>query len=635
MTALAGYWHFGGKDGTDDCRRMLKAQAIYGQHSADWSDGTIALGRHLFRILPEDALDRGPVIGADGQSALVADIRLDNREELGAALGMEGLNSSSDAALLMAALERWGEDALDRLIGDFAFAHWDGRARKLLLARDFIDARPLHYHRSDRFIAFATMPKGLHALPDVPYDVNLERMRDGLALMPESGPETHFKDIMRVRPGHIVTIRRDGVSSRKYWHPSLEPLLLGSDGEYHEALRHHLDTAVAAQLRGAGDTVGAHLSAGLDSSAVAATAALQMRRRGGKVVAFTHVPRPDYDGPLLPNAIGDEGPLAAATAAMHPNMEHVPIVTSGRSPLDNLDRAFQLYDRPPGNLCNTVWINAINDAARDRGLKVMLVGQMGNMTFSHNGIELLSELLAKGQFGELARTAVALKRNGTRAGTIAARVFGPLLSEPLWLAIRRLRGHGGTLFSPAMRLDEQAQREVEANARERGLDLSYRPRTDGARARLWVLGRVDPGYFHKGALAGWGIDTRDPTSDRGLTEFCLRVPLDQYLKDGVQRALARNGLRDRLPAAVLDEKLKGYQSVDWHEGLTAARPQLEAELERIAASEADKLIDTDWASERVRNWPQKWSQRMGGDYRLSLLRAVGVGHFIRKVKGSN
>lgn len=637
MTALAGMWHFGGRDCGGEVRRMLKAQAMYGQHSADWSDGVVTLGRHLFRVLPEDVHDQGPALGSDGRSALVADIRIDNREELASALGWpkDRLSVSSDAALLLAALERWDEAAVDHLVGNFAFAHWDGRRRRLLLARDFASARPLHYHHNGQFLAFATMPKGLHALADIPHDVDMERLRDGLALMPETGPGTAYKGIMRVEPGHIVTVTEAGLASRKYWQPSLEPLRLASDGEYHEALRHHLDVAVAAQLRGAGATVGAHLSAGLDSSAVAATAALQIRGRSGKVIAFTSMPRPDYDGPQLPNAIGDEGPLAAATAAMHPNMEHVPIVTSGGSPLEHLDRNFLLYDRPGGNLCNLVWLDAINDEAKARGVRVMLTGQSGNMTFSHNGIELLSELLAAGRLAELAKTAIALKRNGVRAGTIAARVLGPFMPSPAWLMIRRLRGAGGKRFSPALRIDEAGERDLSARAAERGLDLSYRPRTDGAKARLWVIGRIDGGLFQKGVLAGWGIDMRDPTIDRRLTEFCLRVPLDQYLKDGVQRALARHALHDRLPPAVLNERLKGYQSVDWHEGLTAARPELQAELERLSASQAAELLDLDWLSDKVGNWPKRWSQRMSADYRLAMLRAVSAGHFIRKVKGSN
>src|ERR1700675_4738250 len=81
MTALAGLWHFDGQpDAADGCARMLAAQKFYGPHAgAQWSDGDVALGRQLMRVLPEDAFDRQPLVGGGGRYILVADIRLDNR----------------------------------------------------------------------------------------------------------------------------------------------------------------------------------------------------------------------------------------------------------------------------------------------------------------------------------------------------------------------------------------------------------------------------------------------------------------------------------------------------------------------------------------------------------------------------
>src|SRR4051812_37617335 len=389
MTALAGFWSLDGRDPLAPVRRMLKAQALYGQSDADWTDGVAALGRRLHPNLPEDRFDRGPATAANGRLALVADVRLDNRGKIEAALGLggEAARRTSDAALLLAALERWEEAALDRLVGDFAFALWDGERRRLLLGRDYAGQRPLHFHRAPGFVAFATMPKGLHALPEIPYRLNEEAALGFLALMPESGPATLFEGIERVEPGHILAITAGGLPPRKYWQPRLAPTRLPSPADYQAAMRERLDLAVAACLRGAGDQVAAHLSAGLDSSAVAATAAMLTRESGGRVVAYTAVPRPGYDGPFVPNTIGDEAPLAAATAAMHPNIEHVLIDTAGRSPFDNLDRQVLLYDRPTLNLCNATWSDAINEDARRRGLKVLLNGAMGNMSFSYSGME--------------------------------------------------------------------------------------------------------------------------------------------------------------------------------------------------------------------------------------------------------
>jgi hypothetical protein len=91
MSALAGRWNFDGNpEAAASCRRMLAAQQIYGPHDgAQWDDGGIALGRRLFRLLPEDAFDRQPLAGGGGRYRLVADLRLDNRDELARDIGLD------------------------------------------------------------------------------------------------------------------------------------------------------------------------------------------------------------------------------------------------------------------------------------------------------------------------------------------------------------------------------------------------------------------------------------------------------------------------------------------------------------------------------------------------------------------
>jgi asparagine synthase (glutamine-hydrolysing) len=112
--------------------------------------------------------------------------------------------------------------------------------------------------------------------------------------------------------------------------------------------------------------IGAQLSSGFDSSAVAATAARLLDPCGGRVIAFTAVPRNDYRGPCPNNRLGDEGPLAATTAAMYPNMEHVLVRSGHLSPLRDLDRASLLFERPLQNLCNFNWMHAIYQSAREQ-----------------------------------------------------------------------------------------------------------------------------------------------------------------------------------------------------------------------------------------------------------------------------
>jgi asparagine synthase (glutamine-hydrolysing) len=151
---------------------------------------------------------------------------------------------------------------------------------------------------------------------------------------------------------------------------------------------------------------------------------------------------------------------------------------------------------------------------------------------------------------------------------------------------------------------------------------------------LWT----DPGNYYKGALGGWGVDIRDPTADRRLVEFCLSVPTELFLADGRPRALARLALADRLPKAVLDERNRGYQAIDWHEGLTAARAELSDAIARLRDCEAAKrLLDLPRLERLTRDWPTGGWERddVRAPYRYALLRGLSAGQFLRKAAGSN
>ena len=651
MTALAGYWRFAGDPAAgaaEACSRILAAQRIYARdEDAFWSDGGVALGRRIHRLLPEDKADRGPVVGGDGALVLVADLRLDNRSDLIRDLGIAGdATRICDAALLMKAIEAWDLAALPRLLGDFAFALWDGRRERLLLARDYLGQRPLHYHRGRNqdgsgFLAFASMGKGLHALPQVPYRPDVDRAADFLALLPERGSQSFFEGIHRVEPGQIVIADRDGLRSEPYWHPDLTPFAGRSGEDYVEELRHRLDVAVARRLRGqdqAGARVGAHLSAGLDSNAVATTAARLLADQGGRVVAFTSVPRPGFGVPAPFGRIGDEGPLAALTASLHPNMEHVTISADGRSPAGALDRNFLLFERPIQNLCNHNWWDAINDEAKSRGLDVMLTGQAGNLSFSHTGYELLPQLFGRLRLSALTRVTRAMRAQGASWPFIAQLVAGPFVPRTAWRMLGRIAGRDrDALFAERGVRKDRIDALVD-RAESLGIDTSFRPRRDAVGGRLRTLQGLDLGNYNKGMLAGWGIDFRDPTADRELVEYCLRVPADQYLVDGRPRSLALRALADRVHPAVLEERRKGFQAADWQEGVAAARGEIAGEIERLGGcAPAAEIVDLEELRALVRQPIEHAADEvtMLRKHRGVLMRGLSVGHFLRRASGSN
>ena len=312
----------------------------------------------------------------------------------------------------------------------------------------------------------------------------------------------------------------------------------------------------AVQASWHGRHVGAYLSGGFDSGAVVATAARLLAPSGKKVIAFTGVPRKGYDGLTPLNRIADEGPYAAATAALYPNIEHVLVHNESRSPLADLDRNFFLLDRPKLGLCDSSWANSFGNAIQARNLRITLGGGLGNLGLSYNGHELLAERLRNGRWLQLWREARALVARGPmRWRGIFAKTLGPWCPSPLWVAINKIaNGYAYEIGDyAAISPRRLAELDLPSRAKKHGLDLVYRPWKDGFAMRVWALQRVDPGNYRKAGLGGWQIDHRDPTADVRLLEFCLSTPTEQFLHDGIPRALARRALADRLPKRVLEE----------------------------------------------------------------------------------
>jgi asparagine synthase (glutamine-hydrolysing) len=290
------------------------------------------------------------------------------------------------------------------------------------------------------------------------------------------------------------------------------------------------------------------------------------------------------------------------------------------------------------NLANMGWWDAINDEAKARGIGVMLTGQAGNLSLSHGGADWLPLLFGTGRWVKLVRIAVGLHRHGWPAARIAGTVFGPYLPRRGWDALLKLFKRTPQDLIADSCVNPDLESVLEQRARERGYDPRLGPRQGSAGLRLATLRRYDPGNHNKGMLAGWSLDMRDPTADRDLVEFSLRVPPEQFILGGEPRSLARRALRGRVPEAVLAETRKGLQAADWYVALEASRPDVEEELRRISeCAPANGIVDSDKLAELVEQWPEDGWQNPAVEraYRNALLRAVSAGHFVRKASGAN
>lgn len=622
MSAIAGLWCTDRRAAAPSLELMLAALHPYGPDAAGrWSQDDVALGCRVMHLLPEDRSGRQPLIGGGGRFVMVADARLDDREGLAETLGhrLSPAGDTSDSELMLRAFERWGEDCIDRIYGDYAFAVWDRQLRRWLLARDGLGGRPLCYFRGPHLFAFASMPRGLHALAEVPYEADEDLLARALDLVPPDPNATCFRQVARLGMGECLVVTTDGESRRRHWDPHPEPLRLSRASEYDEALRAELDRAVRVRLPAAGD-VAAHLSAGLDSGSVAATAARILGGTDRRVVAFTAVPRVQgAAGP--PGRLLDEGPLAATVAALYDNMEHVQVRTEGRSPLDALPWMFDLCEQPILNLCNQVWRDRIYEIARDRGLKVLLTGQAGNLTLSYKASRPLRERLGRGLPGLLNEAAALSWRS---AGAALRGVAGSIAA----MARPRTPAQARSLLNP--------QRRAELGAPV-GTLLTHRS-LDTRSERLSALRRVDIAFYAKGALARWKIDERDPSADRRLVEFCLAVPDEQFRLRGVPSSLARRAMADRLPAAVLRPGPRGFQAADWHLGFTDPQRQLG---ELVAAfgklPETRRMLDISAMQQAIDRWPSAaWHETAVTElYRYALLRALSVGDFLSRAAATH
>lgn len=624
MTALAGLWRFAGSaDLNAAASSMLSAQRHYGPHgSAVAALEEAAFGRALYRLLPEDRLDSQPLIDASRTWLLVADIRIDNREELLDGLGITRGAELSDSDILLRVQIKWGDLAPEKIIGDFAFAAWNAREKSLSLARDTAGQRPLHYHIGDGFVAFASMPEALHELPDIPRQLDSSNLAAFVSDAPRAASSTFYQGLLRVEPGQVVKITRDRMETRNYWRFPDREIRYPKESDYAEALREQLDRATKARLRGVEGVVGTHLSAGLDSGSVAATAARLLAPSGGKVVAFTSAPRAGFTGPALRGRIGDESGLAATVAAQYPNMEHVIVRPEGVSPLDLIGRDADLYQEPVGHPCNFTWWSLVHDEARSRGISVMLTGEAGNLTLSAGGLATLADFIRTGQWLRWLREARLVAGTGPTWRGVLATSFGPWMPKPVWRALTRL--YRSPTIRSAPLLHPSLRQEMEKRAAE-GI-RGGPPEKDDRQLRWQLLHRHEPGNFRKGILARWGVDERDPTADRRLADFCLALPPEQLFSGGVSRRLARVALADRLPATVLNAP-RGYQYPDWYVGMDKA--SLERVIADLEAGPAASLLNIPRLRELVASWPtSNWeSLETIVTYRMGFLLALSAGGF--------
>ena len=578
MSGIVGIYYLDGRPvEREHLGRMVDILAHRGPDGADvWCEGSVGLGHRMLWTTPESLLEKLPF--ANRGNVITADARIDNRDELISALSLDDRPAEkiTDSQLILAAYEKWGESCPEHLLGDFAFAIWDGRKQILFCARDHFGVKPFYYYSSKQAFVFASEIKALLCLPEVPRQINEVRIADYLVSMFHDTAITSYLDIFRLPPAHRMTVSRKGIQLQSYW--SLDPsreLRLGSDEEYAAKFREIFTEAVRCRLRSA-FPVGSMLSGGLDSSSITCMARKLLTENGGQPLhtfsaVFDKLTECDerlYINPVL------------AKGGLEPHF----LQGDELSPLNDLDRMHWHQDEA-FYAPNWFMTWAVYRATQEQRVRVLLDGFDGDTTVS-DGYGYLSELARAGRWLTLTREVKELAKtlNAPFGKWLWSYVqhygLNPTISKhrPLklmrriWQALSQLVHREGNQsddrpawsailnpeFVQRIGLVEryQAWRQVQGNWGQNERERHYRNiATQGLPP--FALEVMDK------ATAAFTIEPRYPFWDKRLVEFCLALPPEQKLHLGWNRIVMRRAMANILPG-----------EVQWRRGKTNFLPNL-------------------------------------------------------------
>jgi asparagine synthase (glutamine-hydrolysing) len=579
----------------DDLQPMLDILAHRGSDGADiWWNGPVGLGHRMLWSTPESLLEKLPAV--KGSLTITADARIDNRDELIASLVLNSLppEKITDSDIILAAYAQWGEACPEKLLGDFAFAIWDGDKQQLFCARDHFGVKPFYYYASELCVVFATEIKAIFCIPEVPRQLNEVRVGDYLLSMFHDVAITSYQNIFRLPPANTITINANGIKLKQYW--ALDPdreLPPASNEEYAAQFREIFTQAVDCRLRSAYE-LGTTLSGGLDSSSITGTARNLMANQGRQSLhTFSAV----FDELADCDERKYIEPILAQGGLKHHYVQGDKI-----SPLEQIDKMFWHQDEA---FCAPNWFMnwPLYGEIQQQGVRVVLDGFDGDTTVS-DGYGYLSELARADRWlafaGEIRRLAKAF--GGSFWQMLWSYVHQyrvkPLIARFRLLRIIRKVGQGALRlvwqesppsvnssagspfidpeFSRRMHMMERHQgwRKTQGHS---GLHERERHYRNIAKQGLppFALEVMDK------SMAAFGLEPRYPFWDKRLVEFCLALPSNQKLNQGWNRVVMRRAMSGILPIEVQWRMGKTDFSPNLTEGLVGDRPRLDKAIAQL------------------------------------------------------
>lgn len=527
---------------------------------AHWTDGVAWLGHRRLRIIDLSEAGAQPMGNEDGQIQVVFNGEIYNFPELRAELQAHGhvFRSQCDTEVIVHGYEQWGDECVPRFWGMFAFAVWDRRRRRMLVARDRFGKKPLNYlHRGPNLVLASEIPAILETGLSQ-REVDLESLGFFWQLEYIPAPLSAFRDIRKLPAGHAMAFEGEQLRIWRYYPPQHVEPFTGTYEDAKDRLRELLGDATRRRL--VSDVpIGVALSGGVDSANVAAAA---RRQTSGRLVTVTV--RPHQEGSQL-----DEGDFARATAKAlgteHHEIRPVPdFRVSFETVIGNLGEPFAIASAVP---CYYLF-STLRQLAT-----VVITGDGGDELFAG-----YDHYLRVGRNEPLYRTihamrvlllpdpALAAIYGGLSLVYAATPVMRPGLKMGL-AGIQMLRGLPTSDALPeqqrVLRYDVMRRwRDYAPIARWRGNIHAYFEDRDQVQLRM-LTEQFDRMTYHiltKVDITSMahGVEVRSPLLDHRIAEFARGLP-KRYLVAGLRsKRILRDLAADMLPREVLKKAKTGF-----------------------------------------------------------------------------
>lgn len=516
--------------------RMTQSLSFRGPDAQTvWTDGSAGFGCALLRAASEGEQERQPAT-LDRKTWIVADARIDARDQLVLELRSRGRaaeSSSSDPELILHAYQAWGENCVEHLLGDFAFAIWDAERRRLFCARDPFGIKPFYYAELPGCFVFSNTLDCIRLHPAVSGELNDAAIADFLLFgLNCDAAATSFLGIRRLPRAHVLRWSAAGSQMREYWRPPTDGAIrYRHREEYVENFRELLILAIEDRLRT--KKAGIFLSGGLDSSAIAAIA--NKLRCTRHPLLELHAFTATFEG------IADSDATAARAVAA---ALQIPIHTwtvDGRRLFDGWEESNFHFPEPVDDPFAATWMDSMRRIAQNANVALYGEGCDNLLEF-----EMGAHFRALWKQRKLAQAAFDLSEHAVQRFVAPDGLRGPL---------RRLANSSPERREPLVDFSRWINPELATR-----LNLAER-QTNTFTGPYENAHPIHPRAYASLFLPQWGhmfehfdagttrqpLDVRYPFLDLRLVNFLLAIPVMPW---SFRKYLVRRAMRGLLPAAI-------------------------------------------------------------------------------------